>query len=564
LHQLVQDAEGLVSFDTTLTESLVGGIFPIVHLQAVRALMDAAPSLVENQTAALHQGIVWLLRQFRSLLQLVLCERADTDNEARRLWTILDLACTTLIGLLVDGVLFHGFFSIDHWEWTDWLTHHGASPETLASAPVRGTYDYIFGFEGGDTSKRCVAAGTCVQGLMRLSLTAKGAIFWEMQAGMGDTVFTPLYQVLKKRGVKFQFFHRVHSLQVERTPAGDFSDSIDQIVLGRQATIKPGAADGEYQPLININDLACWPSTPLYDQLVEGDALRAGQIDLESPWADWQETEVVLHKGSEFDEVVLGISLGALRAICAELITARPAWREMVDRVKSVSTQALQLWLAPDARGLGWEYPTTILTAYDPPLDHPQPMDTWGDLSHLIGREDWPIAAMPRSIAYFCGPMTDDPAGIPPPTDHGFPARQLARVREASVRFLEEYSSTIWPTASGPNGFCWELLVAPGNQNTGPERIDSQYLRANIAPSERYVISVPGSTQFRLRADGSGFKNLYLAGDWVYTPINAGCVEAAVMGGFAASRAIGGTPQTIIGEIYLGPNGESDGPAGSP
>ena len=42
-----------------------------------------------------------------------------------------------------------------------------------------------------------------------------GAFMWMMQAGMGDTVFAPLYQVLQRRGVKFQFFHRVTNLHVE-------------------------------------------------------------------------------------------------------------------------------------------------------------------------------------------------------------------------------------------------------------------------------------------------------------------------------------------------------------
>ena len=133
-------------------------------------------------------------------------------------------------------------------------------------------------------------------------------------------------------------------------------------------------------------------------------------------------------------------------------------------------------------------------------------------------------------------------------------------MREATIQFLEKDAAHLWPEAINTEGFRWQLLVDPRGQGSGPDRIDSQYLRANIAPSERYVISVPGSTQFRLKGDGSGFRNLYLAGDWVYTAINAGCVEAAVMGGFAASRAICGYPPVIIGEIYAGPDGLSARP----
>jgi uncharacterized protein with NAD-binding domain and iron-sulfur cluster len=50
---------------------------------------------------------------------------------------------------------------------------------------------------------------------------------------MGDTVLTPLYVALKKRGVSFKFFHQVHSLGL----SGD-KKSIERISLGKQATLK--------------------------------------------------------------------------------------------------------------------------------------------------------------------------------------------------------------------------------------------------------------------------------------------------------------------------------------
>ena len=82
-------------------------------------------------------------------------------------------------------------------------------------------------------------------------------------------------------------------------------------------------------------------------------------------------------------------------------------------------------------------------------------------------------------------------------------------------------------------------------------RLDAQYLRANIDPTELYVLSPPGAQQYRLAPDQSGFDNLVLAGDWTRTAINAGCVEAAVMSGMAASRALAGVPATISGEHFM-------------
>ncbi|PZQ62585.1 MAG: hypothetical protein DI570_10095, partial [Phenylobacterium zucineum] len=48
---------------------------------------------------------------------------------------------------------------------------------------------------------------------------------------------------------------------------------------------------------------------------------------------------------------------------------------------------------------------------------------------------------------------------------------------------------------------------------------------------------------------GSGFDNLTLAGDWIYTGINIGSFEGATMGGKLASYAISASPplDTIIG-----------------
>ena len=39
-----------------------------------------------------------------------------------------------------------------------------------------------------------------------------------MTAGMGDVVMAPLYQALRKRGVQFEFFHRVDALHLDARP----------------------------------------------------------------------------------------------------------------------------------------------------------------------------------------------------------------------------------------------------------------------------------------------------------------------------------------------------------
>jgi len=52
------------------------------------------------------------------------------------------------------------------------------------------------------------------------------------------------------------------------------------------------------------------------------------------------------------------------------------------------------------------------------------------------------------------------------------------------------------------------------------------------------VLSEAGSIGKRLAPHDSGFINLALAGDWVRTTLNAGCLEAATLGGLGAADAI--------------------------
>ena len=54
------------------------------------------------------------------------------------------------------------------------------------------------------------------------------------------------------------------------------------------------------------------------------------------------------------------------------------------------------------------------------------------------------------------------------------------------------------------------------------------------------MLSLPGTGRLRLRADESGYDNLVLAGDWIDTGLNAGCIESAVMSGIQAANTVTG------------------------
>lgn len=535
-------ASGKPSWVRRLLAEAETTVLTVVETSALRQAKTLAARLhadAGQHTPADHAELAGHLSGFRDWLWRWVEGEIDRHTPTRRLWLLLDLGLSTLIGLFAEGVLTrrHGFEELDRYEWREFMRKYGLKEAHAWSAPVRAVYDLAFGYRDGiaDADHADMAAGTTIRGMLRMMFGYKGSIFYKMQAGMGDTVFSPLYGALVARGVRFEFFQQVRELQ----PGAD-GRTIDAIVVQPQATVKPEvAARGGYQPLIDVLGVSCWPSEPLYDQLVEGERIRQQGINLESAWAEWSGVGPprTLRRGVDFDQVVLGISLGALDRICAPLIAIDQRWQRMIAQVKTVRTQAFQLWLTRDTESLGWVAPQrAVLGAYV------EPMDTWADMSQLLPREDWPANGAPQSVAYFCGPKDDNLPTPPLGPNPTFPSAALDQVKEEAHRFLTQDIAHLWPKAVGANGALdWNLLVDPAG-GVGAGRFERQYFRVNIDPSERYVLSVKGSTAARLPGGDSGFANLVLAGDWTHNDLSVGCVECAVLGGLQAAAALIGGP----------------------
>lgn len=512
---------------------------PLHHLREMaRALPDNAFDHTDSQTEALHD----LTRHAQSWFDDQAFPEGKLSDEARRLKYLISLSLAFFRGTIDNGLFRNGFDAIDNWEISDWLLHYGASREAVYSAVFRGCYDYVFGYPAGVTDHRSVGAGTAIRGLLRLALTYKGALFFKMMAGMGDTIFGPYYEVLKHRGVKFKFFNAVTHLALDETKT--FIDRIDMV---EQAKVK----GGDYDPFVVVKDLNCWPSEPKWDHLVDGKKLEASGVDFECEKEPPSGRAYSLQKGVDFDEVILGASLGSLPYMATELVAASNRWKMMLDKVGTVATHAAQFWLDKTAAEMGWndlvakhnigDIPAdlkTVITSFE------EPLDTWADMSDLIGREDWPDPA-PKSIAYFCSPAHD--AGIDP-------GSWPDRVKD----WADQDLTKMWPKAKRAGKFDSARLMAIGAK-TGAEKFKAQYFRENFYGSERYVLSVPNSVQYRLPPDGTGFENLYIAGDWTRCGINAGCVEAATISGLAAARGLTGAEIEIVGEGDLAPDaGPSD------
>jgi uncharacterized protein with NAD-binding domain and iron-sulfur cluster len=472
--------------DPALAQASVSLLTPIAT--AVRFALEALEMLQESSF-----GLLGAVFQPAGLLDL------------ERNLILADLGLTVSIGIASDLLPDpeQGFNSIDRLDFREWLSSHGALGVSVSSAVVRALYDLGFAYPNGDSSVFANGRGAAGSGLrfvLDMAFGYRGAPLWKMNAGMGDVVFTPLYQVLLARGVKFKFFHRLVGVSVSADQS-----RIETVTLQRQADVLAEP----YDPLVTVKGLACWPSEPDWDQLVDGDRMRSDQVDFESYWDGEVSGAITLDAGSSFDALVLAVPPEMLRLV-ASALSVRPEWQRMLNNSASVATQAFQLWLKPTLAQLGWSLGPTVLTSYA------SPFDTWADMSHLIPAESWAAGNVPGSIAYLCGAMVR-PSPLPAN------AHCSATVEANARTWLAANIQVLWPNAGRP---------------IDPSSLLSEYYRCNVDPSELYVQTFPGSVQHRLTPGSRVFSNLYLAGDWTRTRYSSGCVEAAVESGILAAQAV--------------------------
>ncbi len=489
-------------------------------------------SLTEYPNTALVRFLDAAVANARRLLD----SRLETDPELRRVWQVIDLALATVRGQIRFGLVNdpRGFDAIDDYDCREWLLLNGAAESSVESGYLRGLYGLGFAFEDGDFERPRVSAGVALRGFLRAFFTYRGAIFWKMRGGMGDVVFAPFYEVLRRRGVRFAFFHRlrnVHLADGARRP--DDPPHVEALEFDVQAEIRDG---NPYEPLVTVGGMPAWPSRPDYRQLVDGDRFRHEEWDFESHWDRRSVANRTLRVGDDFDLVVLGVGIGAVPYVCREIVARDPRWREMVDHVRTVATHAFQLWLHAPTTALGWPEAALTLSGFAPPFD------TCADMRHLLPLEAWPT--VPQGLVYFCSVLPDGGDSSATAAPH----RKHEEVRALAIEFLKRESKHLWPSSVDDRGqFRWEILVTPDADGaTGPvgeARFDAQFWTANVNPSDRYTLAVPGSSKYRISPLDRTYDNLTIAGDWTDCGVNTGCVEAAVISGRLAAHAISRSPR---------------------
>lgn len=518
--QIYIEANVLAAFQRTVGPywRLVKGRFPGNVLKMAALWAERVAHVPKERTATNLDGIKYLLRQTRTAL-LGVRKTADDVLVAE----VVDIAAA-LAGGVIDDIVFSRkpLVELDVFDLREWLILHGAQWTTaFQSIAVKALYDTMFQYCEGDETRPSYAAGTAVQVILRLLGTYKRHAVWKARGSLGETLIAPLYQVLEARSVRFKFFHKL-----ERIALNDSRDAVAELHFALQCEID----DDAYEPTGWCHGFTTWKARP-------------SDEDLESRWGTASVGNLVLKQGVDFDDVVLAIPPGAFRSVdamagpCDELLRASSNFRMMSETLGLVPSLSVQVWCNKALGELGWRYPRPAM------VSGPGALQIWADMSHILLCEGWDNTDS-ASLHYFCNVASLQVADSSPAAE-----KALAMVRTQAIEWFNDRVPDLW-TAQRAGAFDWSIMIDPRNC-LGESRIEAQMVRANVEPSACCVSSAAGTTRRRLKTDASGFGHLFLAGSWIDTGFNTECIEAAVMSGKQACRAICGEPIIVHGEDFL-------------
>ena len=462
--------------------------------------------------------------------------------------SIIDTTTTVVIGFMEDNLLERGLFSINHLDLRQWLKKHGASKITLDSGFVLAHYDEVISYINGDMHKPDMEAGTALQLYLPLYFCCKEAVYWDHEAGLGDAIFAPIYEVLKRRGVHFKFFHKVEKLVLNNN-----TKLVEEIRMTKQVRL----LTEEYNPLIDVKGLPSWPNEPKYDEILQEEAylLQQHNIDLESFWTNWSTvyeesfehslSQVALKRVKDFDIIVYGTPVSSLSFLCEELLDESPSLRAANEFVGRIPSFQLQLWGTFDLE----DYKKTHLIHRLLDTNQRKDIDIVFDYDDILKSESWKNLN-PKHLLYIVSIRDSSYFKFPPSYNTSFPKQIMEEMKSFVLENMQDTLRSISPNSFQDGVFNWTVLTDPEN-GTGVEHFDSQYLRLNFNPSDLYTQVLTNTSQYRITTDGAGFDNIYFTGDWIQNGINYGSIEGAVTSGLLTSKAISGYPETIFFEQFI-------------
>jgi uncharacterized protein with NAD-binding domain and iron-sulfur cluster len=441
----------------------------------------------------------------------------------------------TLAKAILDDVVLGGksFDDLDVYDFREWMKSHHilGFPDLSATAIMQVPYDGVFAYDGTTTDNPRLGAGIAARGLLQLVTDYEIAPTYIMQAGMGECVFGPLYEVLLARGVRFEMFAKVTELTID-------GDTATKVTYARQAVVTNGPF--AYEPTYRLaNGVVAWRGDPDPAQLAAGSPILG-----QDPYSD----AVDVHVGPDPELLVtrdFDVLVCALPApVTASVLRGHQGNPTLVAiaKIPTVCTLQTQLWLNGTTPSLGWAWRAPVLGGF------PQPLDTMHLRDPQLGVEEWPPASAPGGLLYLCGPFTPGYR-----IDSADPAARTAAGVTAmaeAVTFVTNELGKALPSAvvagSNPPVFDFTTLYRPGG--VAPVTpLGAQYVRYNIDLSQQYVLCWPGGLADRPTPVVPGVTNLVFAGDWTRNGVDIPCIEGTVVSALLAAEAITGEDLDILG-----------------
>lgn len=481
------------------------GAGPKTLQQQIELLLDLLRSLMGVGGAGVEEMIL-------SLLAAMVGIHAGNRVAAE----VLAFAITLAKGV-TDDVILGGksWDELDALDFRAWMHSHRifGFPDLRQTAIMQVPYDGVFAYEGHDQASPLLSAGVAARGLLKLVSDYERSPYNTMNAGMGETVFMPMYEVLQARGVRFDFFARVKEVRLN-------GGHVEEVVIARQAVVKPGVT---YDPVELVNGVRTWRRHP------DDAQLSANAIHADDPMSDAFHGQIgpdeLKRVGVDYDWVVCALPAPVTAHVLRN--HAGIPQLEAIAQIPTVATLHLQTWFVDSLHQLGWTMPSRVLGGF------PQPLNSMLTDDMILSIEPWP-SPRPRGLLYMSGPFgggwsvnSEDPA-----------ARVLsdaAAYDEAKTFVTNELHKVLTQAVTPAGTFDFSTLHAPFHP---ADRMKDQYVRGNIDRAARYVFMKPGTLKFRPPAYVPEVRNLVFAGDWIKTGVDIPCIEGCVTGGLQAANAI--------------------------